>query len=178
LTASDAIKGNPDTAQTGSRIAFGDLLVFTAQLTVEAAQLLALIGIQAIFEGFTEKGDAIVRTPSNRQAATPFAEEGTGAVEIGGWGIFPGKEISQQIGQGEMMPATAATGPIATGTGLAPSGLGKELIQSLLACGDRLKPLPEPRSLKLAERSKLSVDALQKSRPVRTMILILFSHGR
>jgi hypothetical protein len=99
LTLANSLHGNPEATQTGSGMVFFNALVFVSQLTIQRSQLLTIDRAQRTFKGLAEKGDAIVRTPGNRQEAALVTKIWTGAVEIRGRLIFTLKQISEQIGK-------------------------------------------------------------------------------
>lgn len=111
-------QGNPQATQAGHRIALSDQLILVAQAVIELFQSLTLGLIQPFVENFTEERDAIVRASGHRQETALRPEKGAGSREVGRRRVLTIQKITEQVGQRQVMPPTAAAGSVATGAGL------------------------------------------------------------
>jgi len=176
MTVSNSLQGNPEAAQAGCGITFSNKLVFIAQTAIQDTELFAVGRFQSVIQYLAEEGDAIVRSPGNRQTTTKVTEVGAGAAEIrGGW-FFPFKKISKQVGQSRVMSAASAACTIASGTCFSSVNLAEQLIESKLGYCYHSKPPFEPFTLRDAERGNLEVDSLQKRRPVGRIDVKMLVH--
>ena len=109
-----------------------------AQLSIQQAQLLSPFSREIFFKLLAEEGNAVIGTAVNRQTAACFAEVRAGTVEIGGRGLLVCQQISQQVGQCQVMSAASTAGASTYGTRLHAAGGTEKSVQIELNCANQV----------------------------------------
>ena len=171
-----SLQGNQETTQAGHGIAFGNALVYVAQLTIETAQLLSLLMVQPILEILAEKGNAIVGPPCDLQKAAALTKEWAGALIIRRRWLFAVYQKRQQVGEGQMMPTAAATMIGTCSADFRAPGRAGQGIQLDLEFLNSLDPLHERVTGTLIQGGQFVSQRRQQQVPIKRRLGVI-NHG-